>query len=72
MQKSASDADLLSGMVYAAAIFVAMWFVFLPLIDPAMLLVNGPGFVFSHLMYGALLGVGIAFVRARTPRLATA
>jgi len=61
-----------TGMVYAAAIFAGMWFVVLPLIDPAMLLVNGPGFFFSHLMYGALLGLGIALVHSRTAHLATA
>lgn len=61
-----------TGMVYAAAIFAGMWFVVLPLIDPAMLLVNGPGFFVSHLMYGALLGVGIALVHSRSPQLATA
>jgi len=53
------------GMVYAAAIFVVMWFVVLPLIDPAMLLVNAGGFFASHLLYGLVLGVGIALVRQR-------
>ena len=60
----------ITGMAYAAAIFAAMWFVVLPLIDPAMLLPNAPGFFLSHLMYGFLLGVGIAVVRgwATTPQ----
>lgn len=53
------------GMFYAAAIFIAMWYVVLPVIDPAMLLVNGPGFFASHLLYGLLLGVGVALVRQR-------
>lgn len=51
------------GMVYAAAIFTIMWYVILPVIDPAMLLVNGPGFLASHLLYGLLLGIGVALVR---------
>ncbi len=62
------------GMVYAAAIFFVMWYLILPLIDPAMLLVNGVGFFVSHLMYGLILGVGIASVRsgAQAPRLSPA
>jgi hypothetical protein len=55
----------LTGMAYAAAIFAAMWFVALPLIDPAVLLLNGPGFFLSHLMYGLLLGLGVVLVRER-------
>lgn len=55
-----------TGMAYAAAIFAVMWFLLLPLIDPAMLLLNGPGFFLSHLMYGLLLGLGIWLVRERT------
>jgi len=54
----------LIGMVYAAVIFVAMWFVVLPLIDPAMKLVNPIGFFFSHLAYGLVLGVGIGWTRS--------
>jgi hypothetical protein len=55
---------VIGGMVYAAAIFVAMWFVVLPLIDPAMNLVNGAGFLVSHLMFGLVLGAGIAWLRS--------
>jgi hypothetical protein len=54
---------VIGGMLYAAAIFVAMWFVVLPLIDPAMNLVNGAGFLASHLMFGLVLGAGIAWLR---------
>ncbi len=57
---------ILAGMVYAAAIFVIMWFGILPLIDPAMKLVNGVGFLFSHLMYGLVLGGGLAQIRSST------
>jgi hypothetical protein len=55
----------LTGMAYAAAIFAVMWFLLLPLIDPAMLRLNGPGFFISHLMYGLLLGLGTWLVRER-------
>ncbi len=52
------------GLIYAAAIFVLMWFVVLPVIDPAMKLVNGVGFFASHLMFGLVLGAGIAWLRS--------
>ncbi len=60
-----ATAGLVTGaMVYAAAIFFAMWFVVLPVVDPAMKLVNGPGFLASHLMFGLVLGAGIAWLRS--------
>jgi len=55
---------VIGSMVYAAAIFVTMWFVVLPLINPAMKLVNGAGFLASHLMFGLVLGAGIAWLRS--------
>ncbi len=60
-----TTAGFVSGaMVYAVAIFFAMWFVVLPVIDPAMKLVNGAGFLASHLMFGFVLGAGIAWLRS--------
>jgi hypothetical protein len=55
---------VMGAMGYAAAIFFLMWFVVLPLIDPAMTLVNGAGFLASHLMFGLVLGAGIAWLRS--------
>lgn len=55
----------LTGMAYTAAIFAVMWFLVLPLIDPAMLLLNAAGFFASHLMYGLLLGLGVWLLRDR-------
>jgi hypothetical protein len=52
-----------AGMAYAAAIFAVMWYAVLPAIDPAMKLVSAGGFFASHLMYGALLGGGLAVAR---------
>jgi hypothetical protein len=40
-----------------------MWWAVLPVVDPAMKLVNGTGFFVSHLVYGAMLGAGLAVVR---------
>ncbi len=59
------------GMMYAAALFLLMWSVVLPVIDPAMKLVNGTGFFASHLMFGLVLGAGIAWLR-RPSRLSPA
>ena len=48
------------GAVYALAIFVAMWFVVLPAIDPVMLALNPVVFALSHMMWGAVLGGMVA------------
>jgi len=48
----------LTGMVYGAILFAGSWFVVLRTIDSAILLLNGPGFVVSHMMFGLLLGLG--------------
>ena len=45
-------------MVYGAVLFAGSWFVVLPLVDSTMLLLNGPGFLVSHMMFGLLLGLG--------------
>jgi hypothetical protein len=59
-----ATAGLLSrAMLYAAAILLLMWFVVLSVIDPAMKLVNGTGILASHLMFGLVLGAGIAWLR---------
>jgi hypothetical protein len=43
-------------VVYGAAIFVLMWFVVVPLVDPVMLKLNGPAFAIAHVMWGAVVG----------------
>ncbi len=45
------------GMAWGAAVFVAMWFVVLPAVDPLMLNLNAAVFFAAHLMWGAALGV---------------
>ena len=49
--------QVIAGMVYAVAIFVVMWFVVAPIVDPAMLKLNGGVFFIGHLMWGAALGL---------------
>jgi hypothetical protein len=64
---SGSAGLIVAGMVYAAAIFFVMWLVVVPLIDPAMGLVNPVGFFFSHALYGLVLGAGLVLLRQRLP-----
>jgi len=51
------------GMMYGAAVFLVMWYGLLPALDPAMKHVNNTGFFFSHLMWGGILGGGLAVAR---------
>lgn len=44
------------GAAWGVAIYVGMWYVVLPVIDPVMLNLNGPLFLAGHLMWGAALG----------------
>jgi hypothetical protein len=48
---------LAAGVVYALGIFVIMWFVVLPVVDPVMLKLNGTFFAIAHVMWGAALGL---------------
>ena len=45
------------GIVYALAVFVVMWFLIVPAIDPVMLKLNGMVFAIAHMMWGAALGL---------------
>ncbi|MGH2403428.1 MAG: hypothetical protein ACRDGN_03085 [bacterium] len=44
------------GAVYGVAVFLVMWYVVLPVIDPVMLNLNGTFFLFAHVVWGGLLG----------------
>lgn len=54
---SNNAARLVAGLVYGVAIFAAMWYVALPIVDPVMLRVNFLGFLAGHMMYGIGLGI---------------
>lgn len=56
----------LTGMVYGAVLFAGSWFVVLGLVDSALLLLNGAGFLVSHMMFGLLLGLGTWLARERS------
>jgi hypothetical protein len=51
-----------------------MWWAVLPTIDPAMKLLNTPWFFVAHLVFGMVLGLGVAVARrlSAAPRRASA
>jgi hypothetical protein len=58
------------GAMYGAGIFAVMWWGVLPAIDPAMKIVSGAGFLITHLIFGMMLGLGIAVARQLQDRTA--
>jgi hypothetical protein len=55
---------VIGGIVYGLAVFVVMWFVLVPLVDPVMLKLNGSVFALSHVMWGAALGLVLSWHKA--------
>lgn len=47
---------VVAGSIYGVLIWVVMWYVVLPLVDPLMLNLNGIAFLLGHVMWGAALG----------------
>lgn len=58
--------QIIAGMVYGVAIYLVMWFVLVPLIDPVMLHLNSLVFLLGHLMYGGVLGLVNHWATTRT------
>jgi hypothetical protein len=65
-----SGATIGLGMAWGALVFVGMWFVVLPAVDPLMLNLNGPVFLAAHLMWGAALGLAWGRFATRVPSFA--
>ncbi len=59
------------GVLYALAIFVIMWYLVVPGIDPVMLKLNGVVFAIAHMMWGAVLGLVVPEPAAAAGRLKT-
>jgi len=55
----------MAGVAYGAIVFIVMWYGVLVALDPAMKHVNNTGFFFSHVVWGMLLGAGLAVARRR-------
>ncbi|MBI2939724.1 MAG: hypothetical protein HYY04_04735 [Chloroflexi bacterium] len=58
---------VVGGVVYSLVVFLVMWLVLLPLIDPVMLQLNSPFFAVAHMMWGAVLGLGLGWRSSETP-----
>jgi hypothetical protein len=58
----------MTGMMWGAVIYTLTWRTVVPTIDPAMKLLNAPWFFIAHLVFGMVLGLGVAV----TQRLSTA
>ena len=61
-----------TGIAYALAVFVIMWYLVVPAIDPVMLKLNGMVFALAHMMWGAVLGFVVPEPSVTTGRLKTA
>jgi hypothetical protein len=60
------------GVVYALAVFVVMWFLVVPAIDPVMLKLNRMVFAIAHMMWGAALGLIVPQSSGSTARVGAA
>lgn len=60
------------GMMWGAAVWAFMWLAVVPNVDPAMNLLNAPWFFGAHLVFGMVLGLGIAVAQPITQRPAVA
>lgn len=50
----------MAGMMWGAIVYAFMWLAVVPAVDPAMRLLNAPWFFVSHLVFGMVLGLGVA------------
>jgi hypothetical protein len=59
-----TSALVVGAVIYSLAVFVLMWFAVVPLVDQVMLKLNGVVFAISHVMWGAALGLLLAWQQA--------
>lgn len=52
-----------AGLAYGMLIWLAAYFIVLPLLAPALLSIYAPALLIQHLMYGAITGLLYAVVR---------
>jgi hypothetical protein len=57
------NARWLAGLIYGVVVFLVMWYVIIPVVDPVMMHVNYLGFLAGHMMYGIGLGLTVNWVR---------
>lgn len=58
-----------AGMAWGVAVFAAMWYVVVPVVDPLTRNLNAAWFAAAHLMWGASLGYLWSRLSARTPAM---
>ncbi len=63
---------VVAGAIYAVVLFVVMWYVIVPVIDPVMLQLNATVFAIAHIMWGAALGLIVQPSPEASARLKTA
>ena len=49
--------QIVAGLIYGVVIYLIMWLVVLPLVDPVMLNLNAIVFLLGHMMWGVALGL---------------
>ena len=54
---------VMAGLVYGLLIWMAAYFVVLPLLNPALLEVYTPAFIIQHVVYGVVLGLVYMWLR---------
>jgi uncharacterized membrane protein YagU involved in acid resistance len=59
----ADNSRILAGLIYGVIVFLAMWYLVTPVVDPVMTRVNYLGFLAGHMMYGIGLGLTANWVR---------
>ena len=52
---------VVGGVVYSLVVFILMWYVIVPLVDPVLLHLNPLAFAISHMMWGAALGLAFGW-----------
>lgn len=54
---------LVTGLIYGLAIWLIVYFVFLPVMNPQLLHIYAPMFIIQHIVYGVVLGAVYSVLR---------
>ena len=61
---STFGAPIVAGLIYSMLIWFVAYFIFLPIINPTLLDMYAPNFIFQHLAYGLVLGIVYMILRS--------
>lgn len=59
---------VLAGTIYGFIVFIVMWYLVVPAVDPVMLHLNARVFALAHLMWGGSLGILLPAHSGAVPR----